>query len=110
MGRSAAMKKGWGSVLLLPLGVRAGAVVAERIVALTNCLAEAGFTCARDEIDTLLSVARDAIEEGSERSRSRQPHILGGVVAQHFQHLQLIGRDARHPLGEANRVSLQLVL
>ena len=58
------------------------AVVAERIVPLADGLAEADVAGARDEIEPLLRVARDAVEERAEHPARREPHVLDGLIAQ----------------------------
>ncbi len=58
------------------------AVVAEGIVPLSDGLAEARVAGARDEIEPLLRVARDAVEERAEHPARREAHVLDGLIAQ----------------------------
>ena len=58
------------------------AVVAEGIVPLADGLAEAHVAGARDEIEPLLRVARDAVEERAEHPARREAHVLDGLIAQ----------------------------
>src|SRR5271166_1574878 len=92
------------------LRARPGAVVAERVVAITNRLPKARFARASDEVEALLGVTRDTVEERAESSRRREAHVLGSMIAKHLQHLKLIGRHARHPLGKCDPMIMKLVL
>jgi len=57
-------------------------VVAEGIVPLADGLAEAHVARARDEVEPLLRVARDAVEERAEHPARREAHVLDGLIAQ----------------------------
>src|SRR2546429_3982691 len=82
-----------------PLRPRPRPVVAERVVALADRLPEPGRAGARDEVEPLLRVARDAVEERAERAARGEAHVLGGLVAEELQHDEL----ARRPLRPAAR-------
>jgi len=57
-------------------------VVAEGIVPLAHGLPEADRARARDEVQTLLRVPRDAVEERAEHPARREAHVLDGLVAE----------------------------
>ncbi len=57
-------------------------VVAEGIVPLAHRFPEARLARARDEIQALLRVPRDAVEERAQHPARREPHVLDGLVAE----------------------------
>ena len=57
-------------------------VVAEGIVPLAHRLPEAQLARARDEIQALLRVPRDAVEERAQHPTRREAHVLDGLVAE----------------------------
>ena len=57
-------------------------VVAERIVPLAHGLPKAHLARARDEIEPLLRVPRNAVEERAEHPARREAHVLDGLVAE----------------------------
>src|SRR5207302_6468906 len=79
-----------------PLRPRTRPVVAERVVALAHRLPESGRAGTRDEVEPLLRVARDAVEERAERAAGREPHVLGGLIAEELQHDELARRHLCH--------------
>jgi hypothetical protein len=57
-------------------------VVAERIVPLAHGFPEPDRARARDEVEALLRVPRDAVEERAEHPARREAHVLDGLVAE----------------------------
>ena len=57
-------------------------VVAEGVVPLAHRIPEAHLASARNEIESLLRVPRDAVEERSEHPAGREAHVLDGLVAE----------------------------
>jgi len=57
-------------------------IVAEGVVPLAHGLPEADRARARDEIQALLRVPRDAVEERAEHPARREAHVLDGLVAE----------------------------
>src|SRR5439155_7219563 len=93
-----------------PLRARPRPVVAERIVALADRLTEAGRAGTGDEVESLLRVARDAVEERAERAAGGEAHVLRRLVAEELQHDELARRHLRHAARERERVLLEAVV
>src|SRR5262249_18437430 len=81
------------SILLLPR-----TVILERIIPLAHGLPKSDIARARDEVESFLRVACDAVEEGAERSARREAHVLRRLIAERLQHHELVGRHTRHAL------------
>src|SRR5262249_45481669 len=66
------------------------AIVGKWLVTFTYRLPQTGLLRTPPEIPTLLGVSCTSIEERSQQARSRKAHLLRGVIAQQFQHLELV--------------------
>src|SRR4030095_7827903 len=82
-------------------------VVAERIVALADRLAEAQLAGPGDEVQPFLGMPRDAVEQSAEGAARREPHVLCGLVAEELQHHELIRRGPSPAVRESERVLVE---
>src|SRR5262245_25033775 len=85
-------------------------IVGKWFVTFTYRLTKTRLLRAPHEIETLLSVPRNSIEKRSQQARSRKAHLLRGVVAQQFQHLELVEWYPCHPFRKPGRMFEKLSL
>src|SRR5687767_14824471 len=96
---SLSTRPAWHRPLVPPL-----AVVAERLVALPDCVAPPDLLSPVDEVESFLCVTRHTVEDESEEATGVGLVLVPGDVVEHpLHHLQLVERQARHPLGQRSR-------